>query len=343
MARHERTERIRSFVLNNVLMHPDVVSMACSKFGITRQAMVRHMRGLVADGLLSAEGSTRSRRYSLASLSRVNFGVPLKGLEEDRLWREKVATSLGDLPVNVQQILHHSFTEMVNNAVSHSGGTWVEIGINRTAVSTIIRIADDGVGVFAKVAQEFELEDEQHAALELSKGKLTTDPDRHSGEGIFFTSRMCDVFRLNSGGHNFTHIRGEEEDWIFESAGLAVEFGTAVSLQVNTNARRTTEDVFNEFAAKKGDFAFSKTTVPVNLVRYGQEQLVSRSQAKRLLAHFEKFEIVVLNFSGVKRIGQAFADEVFRVFKLTHPKTQIVAIRTEKQVKSMISRAMNRV
>jgi anti-sigma regulatory factor (Ser/Thr protein kinase) len=38
--------------------------------------------------------------------------------------------------------------------------------------------------------------------LELSKGKLTSEPDRHNGRGLFFTSRLADVFDLhaNPGG-----------------------------------------------------------------------------------------------------------------------------------------------
>jgi RNA polymerase sigma-70 factor (ECF subfamily) len=40
--------------------------------------------------------------------------------------------------------------------------------------------------------------DERHAILELSKDQLTTDPARHTGDGIFFTSRMFDSFDLQT-------------------------------------------------------------------------------------------------------------------------------------------------
>jgi hypothetical protein len=52
----------------------------------------------------------------------------------------------------------------------------------------------------------------------------------------------------------------------------------------------------------------------VRLAKYGNDQLISRSQAKRLLARIELFKIVLFDFSGVETIGQAFADEIFRVF-----------------------------
>lgn len=49
-----------------------------------------------------------------------------------------------------------------------------------------------------------------HAILELSKGKFTSDPARHSGEGIFFTSRMCDKFEILSKGLFFSGHDGSD-------------------------------------------------------------------------------------------------------------------------------------
>lgn len=39
---------------------------------------------------------------------------------------------------------------------------------------------------------------------------------------------------------------------------------------------------------------FCKTVVPVKLLRYKDEGIISRSHAKRLLARFDKFKYVVL-------------------------------------------------
>ena len=84
-----------------------------------------------------------------------------------------------------------------------------------------------------------------------------------------------------------------------------------------------------------------KTQVPVFLAIYGNENLISRSQAKRLLVRFEKFKTIILDFEGVDMIGQAFADEIFRVFQNTHPTIDIRPINTNEQVEKMISRAKN--
>ena len=47
----------------------------------------------------------------------------------------------------------------------------------------------------------------------------------------------------------------------------------------------------------------------------------------------------MLDFSGVASIGQAFADEVFRVFRGKHPEVRLVSVHASSEVRRMISRA----
>jgi hypothetical protein len=53
---------------------------------------------------------------------------------------------------------------------------------------------------------------------------------------------------------------------------------------------------------------------------------------------FERFQSVILDFDGVAEIGQAFADEVFRVFRVAHPKTALVPIHMTDAVREMVGR-----
>jgi len=88
------------------------------------------------------------------------------------------------------------------------------------------------------------------------------------------------------------------------------------------------------------DYHFSNTNVPVSLAREGDEPLISRSQAKRLLARLDGFEEVVLDFEGIESIGQAFADQIFRVFAAEHPGVRLTAIHTSVTTEQMIRRAL---
>ncbi|HET7153332.1 MAG TPA: STAS-like domain-containing protein, partial [Candidatus Kapabacteria bacterium] len=108
---------------------------------------------------------------------------------------------------------------------------------------------------------------------------------------------------------------------------------------LRTDTTRTVTEVFDRFASGDEDYVFSTTHVPVSLAEQGTGQLVSRSQAKRLLARFENFKEVCLDFKGVETIGQAFADEIFRVFKNAHPDINIIDINTSEEVGKMIRRA----
>ena len=50
--------------------------------------------------------------------------------------------------------------------------------------------------------------------LELSKGKLTSQPARHAGRGLFFTSRLADVFDLHANATAFQHrVHGKANGW----------------------------------------------------------------------------------------------------------------------------------
>src|SRR5574337_207156 len=257
-------------------------------------------------------------------------------LAEDTVWNADISSLLGKLPENVLDIWHYGFTEMFNNVIDHSGASYVAVSVMKTAASTTIELYDDGVGIFKKIQAALELVDERHAVLELAKGKFTTDPANHSGEGIFFSSRMFDEFDILSGEVYFSHEFDKKEDWILQSS--ASGGGTLVRMMLHNHTARTTKKVFDKFISDD-KYGFTKTVVPVKLMRYGDENLISRSQAKRLLARFDRFKIVMLDFASVTSIGQAFADEVFRVFKLKHPEVELIPIHASSEMRRMISRA----
>ena len=337
---HARGERIRRFILNHVQANPRTISkLATGHFDVSRQATNRHLRRLVEEGALREAGKTSSRTYKLAPLVQWNHAYAIQDSyqAEDVVWRKDIDQVLGVLPDNVRGIWSFGFTEMFNNATDHANGSSIYVGINKTAVATEMMIMDDGIGIFRKIQKELNLLDERHAIFELSKGKLTTDPRHHTGEGIFFTSRMFDAFDILSGGVYFAHESGHDEDWLLERENP--QAGTSVFMRLGNHTSRTTRKVFDKFTAGDEDHAFDKTVVPVRLAQYGNDELISRSQAKRVLARIDLFKSVVLDFRNVPAIGQAFADEVFRIFPREHPSITMTCIRENSQVKRMILRA----
>ena len=334
-----RGEEIRRFILDNAKKHPtDLANLTAQNFGISRQAAIKHLKKLAEQGYLQVSGSTRDRRYGPGQRLEWEKTYQLDGhLEEDAVWRKDIRGLLGDLPKNVLAIWQYGFTEMLNNAIDHSTGNSVEIQVHKSADSIEMIIYDDGEGIFRKIQRELRLDDEHHAVLEIAKGKLTTDPDRHSGEGIFFSSRVFDEFIISSRGLMFSHRHGINLDFIIENDVID---GTVVIMTLSNNSDRVLKNVFDSYSS--GDnFDFTKTVVPVRMAKYGDELLVSRSQAKRLMARLDRFQVVMLDFEEVETIGQAFADEVFRVFRNQHPEVKVIPTGMNDEVKRMIQRAEN--
>lgn len=332
-----RGEDIRGFILEHVEKHPDIAAKTAEHFAITRQAVNKHLQKLVREKALNPEGKTRYRTYRLASLSEWRHLFLIEpGLAEDQAWTFEVAPALGTLPQNVLDIWHFCFTEMFNNAIDHSGGSSIFVKVARTATNTQMMIMDNGVGIFKKIQAAMSLLDERHAVLELAKGKLTTDPEKHTGQGIFFTSRMLDSFDISSGGVFFTHQFGSDEDWILDGDG---ENGTSIFMKLGNHSSRTDKQIFEQYSSPGTEYGFTKTVVPVRLAQYGHEKLISRSQAKRLLARVDQFKVVLFDFDGVDTIGQAFADEIFRVFAKAHPNIELIPVKANTQVQGMVNSA----
>lgn len=66
---------------------------------------------------------------------------------------------------------------------------------------------------------------------------------------------------------------------------------------------------------------------------------ISRSKAREVLLGLEKFKIILLDFDRVPVIGQAFADEIYRVFQNKYPRIVIQETSMNEGVKFMIERA----
>ena len=103
-------------------------------------------------------------------------------------------------------------------------------------------------------------------------------------------------------------------------------------MKLSNFSHKNIKDVFDQFADPDG--GFHKTRIPLKNIY--ETYPVSRSQAKRLFRRFERFKEVELDFSEIKDIGQAFADELFRVFAAAHPDITLIPVNANKQIQKMI-------
>ena len=342
MNKTQRQRLIGDFVVQNVGEHPnDIVRVTMQRSGVTRQTVINHIDRLVKAGLLTMTGRTKARRYAL-KVTTWSFALDIvPSLKEDRIWRENILPHLKDLPENVLTICNYGFTEMLNNVIDHSQSEKAAARIDQTALKTQISVGDFGVGIFNNIQRAFKLEDPRQALLELSKGKLTSDPDRHTGEGVFFTSRMFDEFIIMSGTVFFRRTNQLADEWLIEVRDQPETEGTVIVMNISNNSELQIQEIFDKYALADDDYGFSRTHIPIRLAMYEGEKMLSRSQAKRILARAERFREVILDFREVKEIGQAFADEIFRVFATQNPQVHIVPMFTTPEIDRMVARAQS--
>jgi hypothetical protein len=171
------------------------------------------------------------------------------------------------------------------------------------------------------------------AIQDLLKGKETTAPEAHSGEGIFFTSKIADFLTLKSFGKKVVFDNIGQDIYIKD---IQSSKGTKVDFVLGLKSKKILSDLFNQYTDES--LQFNKTGVKVKL--YNRDvDYVSRSQARRILAGLDKFQTIELDFHNVETIGQAFADEVFRVWQTGHRDIKITIKNANENILFMIKRA----
>ncbi|MBP9773296.1 MAG: DUF4325 domain-containing protein [Candidatus Peribacteraceae bacterium] len=327
---------IGKFIVENIAEHPsDIVSVIVEKFAISRQRAHEYLRREVASGKIMKTGHTRATRYFLSTADEIRFQVDIEpGTAEDKIWTQFVRPKLINYPENVYKICQYGFTEMVNNAIDHSEGSRMYCTIKIKDGEIHLHVMDNGVGIFNKIKKALHLHSLREAILHLSKGKFTTDPTRHSGQGIFFTSRMFDKFGILSSDIYYSFMKN---DWLISSERHRESGkGTSVSMTIAISSQKIGKEIMDQYADSDLEIGFHKTVVSVLLSSDDNDPHISRSQAKRLLMGLERFRHVVLDFKDVQAVGQAFVDEIFRVFKNEYPDIKITYIHANPDVEFMI-------
>jgi hypothetical protein len=228
----------------------------------------------------------------------------------------------------------HAFTELLNNAIDHSGGTQVTVSLRQTPLHLQLLVSDDGCGLFERIAQSFAIDDPQLAMFELSKGKLTSQPERHAGHGLFFASRLADIFDVHANHAAFQHRAWGDEAW--RSTRPTPRRGTSIYLAIALDTPRTLDEVLRAHSLDAAGYGFERTQVPLKLLG-GSEMLMSRADARRVAARLTSFGQAEIDFSGVPAIGHGFADELFRVFRRGHPQVELVPTKMAPAVGAMVA------
>ncbi len=333
MARTELAP-VTQWITAAALQHGDgLPAHVMARLGLGRRAALALLRRLAAMQWLQIEGTPRRRHYGPGPLRQAVQRYALAGLQEDQAWRRDFAP-LFALPANVQRLARHAFTELLNNAVDHSGGGQVTVSMRQTPLQLQLLVSDDGCGLFRRIEQRFAIPEPALAMLELSKGKLTSDPARHSGHGLFFTSRLADVFDIHANAAAFQCRSWERQAW--RTGRPAAHHGTSVYVAIAIDTARTLDAVLQAHHGAAGH-GLARTSVRLHLLAGADGVLASRAEARRAAARLAQFEHAEINFDGVTDVGHGFADELFRVFSGDHPGVELQATGMSPAVQAVVA------
>lgn len=312
---------------------PSISRAVADTFNISTNTVHTYLNELLENGVIEKQ---KRGQYSLVSTCEEYVFRRSEGeLEHDTLpYDICLEKKIQHLPKNVQDIWAYALSEMVNNVIDHSGAEKMRVVVIQNYLSTTVLLDDDGVGIFEKIKGHFALPSLDEAICELFKGKLTTDEANHSGEGIFFTSKMMDSFGILSSGKIFKTSKFDEDDIL--SMNIEVK-GSCVLMSLSNFTHKTPKEVFDRYSDVDG--GFSTTKIPLKNIFDASP--VSRSQAKRVCNRLEKFEEVILDFEGVEWIGQGFAHQLFVVFKNAHPEIALTPTNMNDSVESMYNHVVN--
>lgn len=338
---------IKTRILNKIKKQGKLKSSEIVKeTGFSREYINRHFQELRNEGQIILVGKGRGAFYILNNSKSIfdvkkdilKFNLFLKNknlMEDDILKRIKLETGIFiNLPKNIERILEYSFLEMLNNAIEHSRSDNIKIVVIRSGKLVNFFIRDFGIGIFNNIQKKKKLNDQMEAIQDLLKGKQTTIPEKHSGQGIFFTSKLANIFQICSFDKKL--LFDNEIDDIFLFDNNTINRGTEVFFDISLNSKKKIKDVFDDYS--DNNYEFNKTKIHIKLYKSNTDY-ISRSQARRVLVGLDKFKIIVLDFKNVATVGQAFADEIFRVWQKNNLNIKFQVINSNENIDFMIKRA----
>lgn len=338
----EKRNAIRKYMLDKIRDgERDFIRKTADNFAVSETSVRRYLKECAEKSILEEDRSTQTG-WKLHTVSESCQLDNTGGLEEDVIFQEHIRPHLKEMEKSVQDMWYYVFTEIMNNAIEHSRGDRIIFSIRRDPLYTEISVTDNGIGIFENVRKYMQEKygvcmSSEQAALELYKGKLTSDPERHSGEGIFFVSKMLTEFALWSENTIYACRCGDRDRFVQShliSYYTGLEgIGTMAVMKLANDTKMTSREVFDEFAPLEEGFV--KTLIPLReMCPLGDP--VARSQARRILRRLDEFKEIVFDFRDIGFMGQGFADEVFRVFQNRHPDITLTVVNANKAVQGMI-------
>ena len=257
----EKKQTIILYILEKIVAETQSLSKVVAEtFNISTNTVHTYLNELIENGII--EKQKRGQYQLINTHHEYTFKRSEGDLISDTLpydrYLEKDIKHLGE---NVQRVWSYGLSEMVNNVIDHSNAENMKVIVIQNYLTTTVLLIDDGVGIFEKIKNHFGLPSLDEAICELFKGKLTTDEANHSGEGIFFTSKMMDNFLISSSGKIFTSSKFDDDNILDLNTNIQ---GTCVLMSLSNFTHKVPNDIFEQYSDVEGSFV--TTRIPLKNV-----------------------------------------------------------------------------
>jgi len=231
-----QTDSIREYILDCVASGPrSVARQVALAYGISRQAANRHLDALVEACVIEQTGHTRSREYRLRCTSLFDREIRVTPvLDPELLWDDHIATVLVDDRAPVRDLCRGAFGELIRNVIEHARAGWINVAFSTTARHIDITVADDGRGIFSRVAERIGGASAKDTAILWSRHANARSVD-FPGSRLSLLGRNFESFSISSSGISLSFDATSEEWSVDEDP--ASKAGTRVSIRLPRSSR----------------------------------------------------------------------------------------------------------
>ena len=331
------SEKIKKFLLDNLTNHQkDIIHTAINQFGLSRQAIHKHMNSLINEKKVIGHGTTKGRYYELIPSVNYSKSFDIQINNNEKLITKYVIPHFSNLPKNIHEIFEFTAWALINNIYDHANASrlYLKIFINHNEAHFII--SDNGIGIFKHIKRGLRLTNDQLAALELTKGNLKVEPDYHSGDELYAVIHLFDKVKIESSGKSLKFLNSNQEWEIGDSSQTK---GSRIHLIINPSSARTCADIINQiFKSNK-----EKIRIPLNLLDIANHNIVnSRDQVGSVLRNIKDYKNIEFDFKKINLIGPAFADALIHKTIEKNQHANIKWINSNETVDLLLSRALGR-
>ena len=331
------SHKIKTFILENITRNEkNIIQAAIEHFGVSRQAIHKHMNSLIDDKKVIAYGTTKARQYQLNPIVNLNKTINISSNNSsESIMKNYIAPHLTFLEKNIFDIFHFSIFSLIDNVFVHSTSHKIFYKIYVTHKESHFILNDNGVGIFDHIRSQLGLSDIFSAAFELSKGKLSINLKKRSVDNLYALIHLFDNVSIESNGINLRFInRGSK----WQISNSLQKKGTKIHLIIDTSSKRSCSQIFKRIF----NLNEKRIRIAMNLLDISDYKIFnSRSKAKKAVRNIVDYNLIEFDFNKIDLIGPSFADELIRRTKEKNKFAKIKWINSNDTVDLLLSRALN--